>query len=378
MRQRLHLVSLPHTRTTKDYLTCAYTQKVVKGAKMFMEAGHEVFLYSSDENEAPCTEHIPLVTQADREAWGFGEVFDTAVTPFLWDANQIYWKTMNERAINAIRERSEERDMLLVLGGWCQHPVSVGLRPMMTLEWGCGYEGIFSNFVAFESYAWMHHVYGIRAEQDKGGNWRNGRYYDQVIPNFFDIDDFAPANGERGDYLLFMGRVIERKGPHVAAMIAERLGMPLVVAGPGVIDHGPTYMVSAENNFRIENKAGIRYVGTAGVEERKELMANARCLLVPTIYLEPFGGVAVEAMLSGTPVVASDWGAFVETVEPGNTGYRFRTLQQGADAVKQAMELDPKRIRKRAVQRYSLPSVARQFDRWFDQLQGLWGLGWSA
>jgi glycosyltransferase involved in cell wall biosynthesis len=376
---RLHIVSLPHTRTTKDYLTCAYTQKVVKGAKMFMDAGHEVFLYSSDENEAPCTEHIPLITQADREAWGFGDVFDTAVTPFLWDANQIYWSTMNVRAIEEIRKRMAERDMLLVLGGWCQHPLAVAL-PLMTLEWGVGYEGIFAKYCAFESYAWMHHVYGIRAEQDKGGNWRNGRYYDAVIPNFFDPDDFEPAmsSDDKGDSLLFMGRVIERKGPHVAAMIAERLGMPLVVAGPGVIDHGPTHMISAENNFRIESKAGIAYVGTAGVDERKELMARARAILVPTIYLEPFGGVAVEAMLSGTPVVASDWGAFTETVEPGLTGYRFRTLQQGADAVELAMELDCQKVRQRALERYSLPAVAEKFDVWFEQLQGLWGAGWPA
>jgi glycosyltransferase involved in cell wall biosynthesis len=373
MSLRLHIVSLPHTRTTSDYATCAYTSKVVKAGKMFLAEGHEVILYSSDENEAHCTEHVPVVTQADREQWGFGEVFDTAVTPFLWDANQPYWRTMNDRTISAIQERiRDEHDLLLFLAGWCQHPIATAFPRQSSLEWGVGYEGIFSSFCAFESYAWMHHVYGLRER-------KNGHYYDAVIPNFFDPDEFPARNLlDRGDYLLFIGRVIERKGPHVAALIAERLGMPLVIAGPGVTDHGPNHVVSIENNFRISSRAGIRYVGTVGIEERAELMGRAQAVLVPTIYLEPFGGVAVEAMLAGTPVVASDWGAFTETVEPGVTGERFRTLAEGAEAVKRALRIPKGVIRSRALERYSLAAVGERFTEWFERVDGLWGQGWDA
>jgi glycosyltransferase involved in cell wall biosynthesis len=368
---RLHIVSMPHTRTTAAYSTCAYTSKVVKGCKMFLDAGHDVFLYSSDENEAPATEHVPIVSQAEREEWGFGEVFNTAETPFLWDANVVYWRTMNERAINEIRARLEPRDLLLLLAGWAQHPISVAV-PLQALEWGVGYEGVFAKFCAFESYAWMHHVYGLR-------EWRNGRYYDAVIPNFFDPDDFPLRSCQKKeDYLLFIGRVIERKGFHVAAMIAERAGLPLVVAGPGVTEYGKTFVVSAENGFRADCKTGISYVGQVGPKDRFELMAAARAVLVPTIYVEPFGGVAVEAMLSGTPAVTSDWGAFTETVEPGVTGERFRTLAEGAEAVERATRINSGAIRDRALERYSLSSVARQFDRWFTQVDGLWGKGWDA
>ena len=366
---RLHIVSLPHTRTTAAYSTCAYTSKVVKGCKMFLQAGHDVFLYSSDENEAPATEHVPLISQGEREQWGFGEVFDTARTPFLWDASQPYWATMNARAISEIRARLQPRDLLLLLAGWAQQPIAA-VTPLQALEWGVGYEGVFAQFRAFESYAWMHHVYGLREQ-------RNGNYYDAVIPNFFDPADF-PGVERKDDYLLFMGRVIERKGFHVAAMVAERVGLPLVIAGPGVTEWGPTHVVSAENNLRADSKAGIEYVGTVGPKERYELMAKARALLVPTIYVEPFGGVAVEAMLSGTPAVTSDWGAFTETVEPGVTGERFRTLAEGAEAVRRATRIRPKAIRRRALERYSLTAVGKQFDRWFTQIEGLWGVGWNA
>jgi glycosyltransferase involved in cell wall biosynthesis len=369
---RLHIVSLPHTRTTHDYLTCAYTQKVVKGAKMFLAEGHEVILYSSDENTAPCTEHVPVVTQADRELWGFGDVFDTAQTPFLWDANQPYWATMNARTIDGIRARLvDEHDLLLFLAGWCHHPIATQFPRLHSLEWGVGYEGVFSRFCAFESYAWMHHVYGLRER-------KNGHYYDAVIPNFFDPDDFPSRRRRKGDYLLFIGRVIERKGPHVAAMIAERLGRKLVIAGPGVVEHGPDFVVSSENGFRIESKAGIEYVGQVGVEERAELMAKAAAVLVPTIYIEPFGGVAVEAMLADTPAVTSDWGAFTETVEPGLTGERFRTLAEGAAAVERAMRIPSGVIRRRALERYSLAAVGKQFTQWFERVDGLWGKGWDA
>jgi hypothetical protein len=218
---------------------------------------------------------------------------------------------------------------------------------------------------AFESYAWMHHVYGLQ-------RIINGRAFDQVIPNFFDASQFSVARKPSADYLLYIGRIIQRKGPHIAAEIAKRAGLPLLVAGPGALEVSEGRILGTDN---VEILGDVHHIGPVGFARRNELMQNAAAVIVPTVYIEPFGGVAVEAMLAGAPVVASDWGSFTEIVTP-NVGRRFRTLAQGAQAVKEVGNLDRKKIRKHALDHYSLEAVGPMFMRYFDQLDSLWRRGW--
>lgn len=361
---KLHLVSLPHTETTNEFITCAYTQKVVKFGKMMTDFGYEVILYSGEENDTVCAEHVPCFSREERERW-YGKHDQNGLWGNInWDPRQEGWKTMNPRVVRAIRERAERNDLVLLIAGKSQEPITHKLLDLVSCEWGVGYEGIFSNHCAFESHAWRHYLYGKY-------NYPNGRWYDATIPNFFDPEDFYVAP-EKGDYLLFVGRLIERKGPAVAADVAKELGMRLIVAGPG----GEILPGNRLRGLGVELEGDhIEYVGPVDAQRRSELMAGAVALMAPTYYIEPFGGVTVEAMLSGTPAVTSDWGAFSENVLPGQSGYRFRTLAEGVRAVRQAAELDPQEIRRFALDRFSFEAVAPQFDGWFRQLDGLWGQG---
>jgi glycosyltransferase involved in cell wall biosynthesis len=369
---RLHVVSLPHTETTKEFATCAYTQKVVKFGKMMLQQGAGVFIYSGEENEAECTEHIPLFTKAKREGW-FGE-YDPNWTwgGLTWDPSDRPWQQMNKRAIDEIRRRAEPRDLILLIAGLAQKPIADALPALTACEWGIGYEGVFSRFNCYESYAWMHYLYG---KYGIGGRDADGRWYDAVIPNFFDPGDFQDRAGEGGGYLLFLGRVTRRKGPDIAAEIAARLGMPLVIAGPGGSNPERGLVTGDGGALEIRGEH-VSYTGPVGTEIRTGLLREAAALIAPTLYLEPFGGVAVEAMLSGTPAVTSDWGAFPETVEEGVTGYRFHRVQEGVEAVKAALDLSRTQVRQRATERYSLAAVGPQYSRWFERLDGLWDNDW--
>ena len=119
-----------------------------------------------------------------------------------------------------------------------------------------------------------------------------------------------------------------------------------------------------------------QHIGPVGFEARNDLMQNAAATIVPTLYIEPFGGVAVEAMLAGCPVVASDWGAFSENVTP-DVGARFRTPIQGAAAVAEVQKLNRKDIRRAAKARFSQEAVGPLFTRWFDSLDTLWERGYD-
>lgn len=368
MSRTLHVVALPHTELTEKDITCAYSMKVLKFVTMMRRQGFRVVLYGPDRIACEPDEHVVITTKKDRKRWGFGtNGFDTVSTPFLWEWNQPYWAEANTRATVALKERVQERDILCLVTS-CQDPIAQEVagpayNNPITVEWAVGYEGVMAPFAAFESYAWMHHVYGLK-------QWRNGRAFDQVIPNFFDPDDFLEPNGHRDDYLLYIGRFVQRKGVEVAAELARRSKRKLVVAGPGVTNWSRRRLEGAE----VTIEGDLEYVGVAGFRERAELMSKAYAVLVPTLYIEPFGGVAVEAMLSGTPVVASDWGSFSEIVTP-EVGRRFRTLKQGDEALDQVGQLERGRIRTTAVDRYGLDAVGVQFRNWFDQLDTLWGDG---
>lgn len=367
---RLHVVALPHTETTEKYLHCAYTQKVVKFADMMTARGHEVYIYGAgEENEANCVEHISLVSPNEQLRW-FGAWDEQSLWGQVdWSPNATPWVVMNARAVEAIRERADQRDLVLLTMGLSQKPIADALSHMISVEWAVGYEGIAIEHRIFESYAWMHYLYG-RWYQDE-----DGKPFDAVVPNYFDPEHFYavddPARPTREDFLLYIGRVISRKGVEEALEVARRAERKLVVVGPGVRHHQQGEIITGE--FLL--KGDVEYAGVAGIEERKDLLARAHAVLTPTRYIEPFGGTAVEAMMSGTPSIATDWGAFTETVLEGVSGYRMRTIREGVQAVERVAHLDPQTIQDYARSRYSLDAVAPQFERVFDRLQTRWGSG---
>jgi glycosyltransferase involved in cell wall biosynthesis len=341
---------------------------------MMQDQGCKVILYGPDQIDCSPDEHVVVTTEADRLRWGYGGPtgYDTTKA-FEWDGSQPYWFESCQRTIDAMRERmpKDRRGHYICLATSTQAAIPDAVagpswNAPITLEWGVGYIGVdMRSWHAYESYAWMHQVYGIR-------NIGDGRAFDQVIPNFFDVSQFSVAKNPSADYVLFIGRCIMRKGPHVAAEIAKRIGLPLVVAGPGAVEAGG--VLHTQEGVPITGE--VDYVGSVGFAERNELMSNAAATIVPTLYIEPFGGVAVEAMLAGSPVIASDWGSFTEIVTP-DVGARFRTPLQGAAAFEEVQKLKRPAIRKAAKARFSQEAVGPMFMRWFDQLDLLWEKGWD-
>jgi glycosyltransferase involved in cell wall biosynthesis len=324
---------------------------------MLAAGRHEPLVYGPDVYELPDgTDYTVIVDAADRLQWFGAPTWDPNQVFNHWDVADPCWVISNQRAAAAIRERWQHGDVLGVIAGTCQAPLVAALADLRPLvwEWGIGYTGVLkSSHKVFESYAWAHHVAGLSGRDDIA-------YYDTVIPNCYDPADFTPST-RAGDYLLFMGRPTERKGLPIVRAIAERVDLPLKVAGqPG------------------HNIPGAEYLGVVTGNEKAELLAGARALLCPTTYLEPFGGVAVEAMLSGTPVISTDWGAFTETVTHGVTGYRARTLRQFLDGVRNAESLDRHQIVADAHSRFTTAIGAWLYSQQLDVLADLYGEGWYA
>lgn len=360
----LHVVGLPHTVCSKEYVPCAYTQKVLNFCKMMKSLGHTVFHYGGEGSNPECDEHISIITYEQRGKWWGENDWRKQLFKIDWDPSLEYWQAANSKAVEEINRRIQRQDFICLIGGNCQKPVADAFPNHMSVEFGIGYEGVFSNYRVFESYAHMHYVYGMLKQWAKN--------YDEVIPNYFDPADF-PFSKEKDDYFLFVGRLIASKGPHIAAEMANALGARLLVAGQGVKSHSPGRIVG--DDIEIVGPR-IEYVGTVDVQRRGELMSRAKALILPTQYIGPFEGVTVEAMMCGTPVITTDWGVYNETVIDGVTGFRTRTLGEMVGAARAVQRLDPAAIRKHAVNRYSIDVVKYLYEDYFTRLYLLWGKGW--
>ena len=148
---RFHVVSLPHTQSTKEYLPCAYTQKVVNFCRMMKSLGHEVFLYASEDNDAPCDELITCITKEQQRATLKANDWKKDFFAIDWDSSLPYWSIMNNTAIAEMTKRLQQKDFICLIGGWCQKPIADAFPAHLTVEFGIGYTGTFSKFKVFES-----------------------------------------------------------------------------------------------------------------------------------------------------------------------------------------------------------------------------------
>ena len=407
---RFHALGLPHTVTAPEYSACAFTQKVLKFCKMMTERGHTVYHYGHERSKVICTEHITVTDDAVlKEAYGD---HDWRKQSFKHSVVDHANKTFIERAVPAVGLKKQPGDFLLLFWSSGHAPIAARHKDLVPVEPGIGcYNALVAQFAVFESYAVMHGVY---AKHSIGP-----RFLDCVVPNYFDADDFYDASTEAGrerartelaaaaadgttsgpskaieaiaklpfgQYVVAIGRLIDVKGFQIAYDACKRTGNKLVIAGQG----DPKGILGQDfENAPPEDTTGATFIGYVEPHERAFLLAGAKALMCPTLYAEPFGGVNVEAQMSGVPVVCTDWGAFAETVLHGVTGYRCRTMEQFTWALRNVESLDRAKILKWARTNYGFTKIAAMYEEYFSMLStvyngkgfyeerpGRLGLGW--
>jgi FkbM family methyltransferase len=343
---RFHVLGLPHTVSSKEFNACAYTQKVVKFCKMMSARGHYIIHYGHEDSDVICNEHVSVITNEDWKI-AYGD-YDWRKNFFKFDVEDHAYKTFYKNGIEEVGKRKQTLDFILPFWGSGVRPICDAHSDMICVEPGIGYAGgHWARWKIFESYAIYHAYGGIN-----NVGYCNQDWYEVVIPNYFDLEDFDYSE-EKDDYFLFLGRVFSGKGIDIAVQMTEKIGAKLIVAG-----QNPDNMTFPDH---------VEYIGYADVETRKKLLSRAKGFIIGSMYVEPFGGVQVEALLSGTPTITTDWGAFTENNIEGLTGYRCRTFEDFVNAGKNIDKIKPSDCRKFA-EKFSLENVALMYEKYFQDV----------
>jgi glycosyltransferase involved in cell wall biosynthesis len=189
--------------------------------------------------------------------------------------------------------------------------------------------------------------------------------YTDVIYNGIDVEKFSYDPNLERHYLLFIGRISADKGTAVAIDMAEKLGLPLKIAGKvDVVD---------ENYFNAEikphlNKKNIEYLGEVTFHEKVSLYKGAKAVLYPINFEEPFGLVMAESLACGTPVVALDRGSVREVVSDGQTGIVAQSVDELLCRFAEVDQISGDDCQRRVINLFSKEQMACNYENVYKRL----------
>ena len=335
----LHVLANPHGITDLQYRMEPFNIAVSKFVTNMSRLGWEIVHYGHELSQVD-SEHVTVVSAAE---------IPTPAPDTLFPHNPAVAKLFGQRVNSALLKNTQPGDAVLCFYGSDHYDAVQNIPGVLVIEPSIGYraEAVFAPYRVFTSYAQMHYHYG------KNNLLHTPSWTDDVIPNSFTPNEFEYRDNKE-DYLLYLGRVSGEKGIDIAIQTAQAAGRRLIIAGPGHVDSVPV---------------GVEMFGYADVNQRRTLLAGAAALIAPTLYIEPFGNIVVEAAMSGTPVLTTDWGGFTETVVQGRTGFRCRSPEEFAQAVGRLPEIHSWACRDWAMKNYSDSVVHQKFDQYFKRIQ---------
>lgn len=351
--KRVHLLAVPHTITREDFSSCAFTGKVLRWSQMMRPYNVHVIHYGVEGAQSGASENVTLMSQDEHQQLlghayhdhGKGMYGDDAT-----EGNPAY-RQWNFYAREELKARVKPGDLIALPFGHA-HDAAIRDLPQLisreaaTFELGVGYYDCAAAWRIYESHA-VRHV--VMAREGRHGTSGESSRLEFVIPNYYNVDEWE-LNLRGGNDIVFLGRIGPHKGCDLIPKLAKaRPDLRFVICGQG----DPTPYLTEPNVVYREPIVG---------RERSMYLGNARAIIAPSRFAEPFCGVVAEAQLCGTPAITSDFGAFVETVQDKVTGFRCQTMAEWLRALDKVADLNRGYIRSRAIALWSTSVIGQKYN----------------
>ena len=343
-----HVLSIPIYPTKKEITLCAFTQKVYKFCTEMTSRGHTVFHYGHPDSEVACTKHFDVISN---------KTYNSVYGKQTWkefhsqNVNNEAHDEFNNNAADLIKKNKQsENDFVLAFWGFGHKNCCDQLKDFIVVEASIGYDSGFADFKVFETYAQLHKM------KYKFYESNSPSFSDAVIPPGFYFDDFTYSE-HKENYLLFLGRMVDSKGIGIAQDVSKLLKLPIKFVGPQNME-----------NKLVKDNPYAEYIHTVSVEERKSLLSNARCLIMPSLYAEPCGWTMIESFISGTPVISTDWGGLSEFNVHGETGFRCRSLNEFVHATNISHKIKPEKCREHAYKNFTIKKMCERYEVYLESL----------
>lgn len=305
--------------------------------------GHDVSLFASGDSRTSA-KLVPSVPQALR--------LDPDVADYL---------PYTVLQLEQLRQRAHEFDIIHFHGDYVHLPLTRSFGPKGVLTTMHGrldlpdYRALFAEFDDAPLVSISNHQRTPLPEVCWIGTVYHG------LPT-----DVCPFTAHpQGDYVAFLGRISPEKRPDRAIEIARRAGMRLKIAAK--VDPADRRYFH-EHIEALLKQPHVEYIGEIDEQQKAQFLGNARALLFPIDWPEPFGLVMIEAMSCGTPCIAWQAGSVPEIIEDGVTGYVVDSIDAAVDRLRHATMLDRHVVREKFEQRFSASRMAADYVRIYRRL----------
>lgn len=326
-RPTVHVIGLHHTVPSEAFSHCAFTGKVLRSPLVLHEAGYRVVEYANGASQSAADEKVRIwSTDQLSDLVGGDENLFNKTTSGL-DADEELRDLFGLLVQRELRKRLKPGDIVAHVFGCTEAAKRLvkAFPQAIHVETGIGYgSGPFGAYRIFESESWRAWHMGRYTLSDNGGGGSWPQYPEltttQVVPNYYNEKDWtfytAPEQLSPKPYALWVGRLASIKGPEVVQALAH--AMPELtfkcVSGDELTEDFRANRLNAPN---------IEFLGRVSARsDLAKLYGGAVATIMPSLFWEPFGGVAVESLMCGTPVLCPDYAAFVETVSDERDGVR--------------------------------------------------------
>jgi glycosyltransferase involved in cell wall biosynthesis len=308
--------------------------------------GHEVTLFASGDSKTRA-ELVPCCDTALR------------LNPLVRDPIPYHMRMLEE-----VRRRADEFDVLHFHIDFLHYPMAAAFsdRMITTLHGRLDLPDLTPFYSALPDYPLVSISNAQRRPMPKV-NWV-GTVCHGLPQNLLPFTATA-----RGDYLAFLGRISPEKRPDRTIEIAARTGMKLKIAAK--IDKADQAYWDDLIGPMVARHPNVEFIGEINEHQKADFLGNARGLLFPIDWPEPFGLVMIEAIACGTPVLAFRNGSVPEVIDDGVTGFVVDTLDEAVAAVGKLERLDRSEVRTAFEKRFTAERMALDYLKIYRNLPGL-------